>query len=140
MGNLTTLVWATAAQGESTYGLTYRCGESLQCCCDSEDSSEMALPWAGAGQSGTAQTLAHLYLHPVPWLFPQHSLTSAYCTASLSARSCEPLICLYTLWQSYGVLPFGTTCLLFPAFRPPSGSAAQQPSALACVPRLESQP
>lgn len=88
----------------------------------------------GAGKSGTAQTLAHLSLHPVPWLFPRHSLTPTHCTESLSARSCETLICLYTLRRSYSVLPFGATRLLVSAFRSPSGSAAQQPSALPCVP------
>lgn len=55
--NPITLVWATAAQGESTYGLTYRCRESLQCCCATEDSLEITLQWAGAGKAGQLRLL-----------------------------------------------------------------------------------
>lgn len=56
----------------------------------------IAAAWVELGKVGQLRLPPIFYLHPVPRLFPQHSLTSAHCTGSLSARSCEPLICLYT--------------------------------------------
>lgn len=41
------------------------------------------------------QTFSHLYLNPVPWLFPQCSLTSRSCTESLIICSCK-------MWENQG--------------------------------------
>lgn len=71
--DLATLLWAATAQGVSAYGFTYRFRGSLQCRCATEGSQGTALRWVGAGPSGAARALSHLYLNPVPRGFPQCS-------------------------------------------------------------------